>query len=126
MNELTHHGVQGQKWGIQNGPPYPLDYNDHSAKEKRAMQKDAKRIERQLNKTAINQGKAYYDLLIRQRNSSHAKNLDTYNRDLRQLGQEVHDKGYYMEAGKQFVKNHGDSFYTAKFSVQVDNANEKN
>lgn len=22
---LTHHGIQGQKWGIKNGPPYPLD-----------------------------------------------------------------------------------------------------
>lgn len=24
-NELYHHGIKGQKWGIQNGPPYPLD-----------------------------------------------------------------------------------------------------
>lgn len=24
-NELYHHGVIGQKWGIKNGPPYPLD-----------------------------------------------------------------------------------------------------
>lgn len=24
MEELTHTGVKGQKWGIQNGPPYPL------------------------------------------------------------------------------------------------------
>lgn len=23
--ELYHHGIQGQKWGIRNGPPYPLD-----------------------------------------------------------------------------------------------------
>ena len=21
---LKHHGIEGQKWGIQNGPPYPL------------------------------------------------------------------------------------------------------
>lgn len=21
---LAHHGVRGQKWGVQNGPPYPL------------------------------------------------------------------------------------------------------
>lgn len=34
---LQHHGVKGQKWGIQNGPPYPLDYNDHSAVEKKYM-----------------------------------------------------------------------------------------
>ena len=24
-DELKHHGVKGQKWGEQNGPPYPLD-----------------------------------------------------------------------------------------------------
>ena len=24
MNELYHHGVKGQKWGVKNGPPYPL------------------------------------------------------------------------------------------------------
>ena len=22
---LKHHGIKGQKWGVQNGPPYPLD-----------------------------------------------------------------------------------------------------
>ena len=23
-NELYHHGIKGQKWGVRNGPPYPL------------------------------------------------------------------------------------------------------
>ena len=36
-NELKHHGVKGQKWGERNGPPYPLDYNAHSAEEKKYM-----------------------------------------------------------------------------------------
>ena len=27
MNELYHHGVKGQKWGVRNGPPYPLYSN---------------------------------------------------------------------------------------------------
>ena len=34
-DSLSHHGIAGQKWGEQNGPPYPLDYNDHSSLEKR-------------------------------------------------------------------------------------------
>ena len=34
-NSLAHHGILGQKWGRKNGPPYPLDAADHSAKEKR-------------------------------------------------------------------------------------------
>ena len=27
MNELYHHGVKGMKWGVRNGPPYPLYSN---------------------------------------------------------------------------------------------------
>ena len=38
-NELKHHGVKGQKWGVQNGPPYPLKYEAHSVAEKKFMSK---------------------------------------------------------------------------------------
>lgn len=24
-SELYHHGIKGQKWGVRNGPPYPID-----------------------------------------------------------------------------------------------------
>lgn len=35
---LSHHGVQGQKWGVENGPPYPLNpLRDYSAAELRAV-----------------------------------------------------------------------------------------
>lgn len=33
-NELYHHGIQGQKWGKRNGPPYPLKAGEHSNQEK--------------------------------------------------------------------------------------------
>lgn len=47
--ELYHHGILGQKWGKKNGPPYPLDAEDHSASEKKAgykasIKKKAKEI----------------------------------------------------------------------------------
>lgn len=25
IDELIHHGVKGMRWGVRNGPPYPLD-----------------------------------------------------------------------------------------------------
>lgn len=27
---LAHHGIEGQKWGVRNGPPYPLDRKTHT------------------------------------------------------------------------------------------------
>lgn len=32
---LMHHGIKGQKWGVENGPPYPLNKNEYSALEKK-------------------------------------------------------------------------------------------
>ena len=34
-NYLYHHGIRGMSWGKRNGPPYPLGFSAHSAKEKR-------------------------------------------------------------------------------------------
>ena len=40
---LSHHGILGQKWGKKNGPPYPLDAEDHSAAEKKFAKKIKKK-----------------------------------------------------------------------------------
>lgn len=40
---LEHHGIEGQKWGHRNGPPYPLDPNkDYSRSELKAMKKESR------------------------------------------------------------------------------------
>ena len=35
--ELYHHGIKGQKWGVVNGPPYPLGKDQYSKSELRKM-----------------------------------------------------------------------------------------
>lgn len=39
---LIHHGIDGQKWGVKNGPPYPLSEGARSAKEVRLNGKVSK------------------------------------------------------------------------------------
>ena len=34
-NYLVHHGILGQKWGVKNGPPYPLDQSAKPSSEKK-------------------------------------------------------------------------------------------
>lgn len=75
MHELYHHGIDGQKWGVQNGPPYPLPYNAHSVEEKRKNPKalldnnepkQSYRVERKIQKAQtklINRTNKYYDKL---------------------------------------------------------------
>lgn len=30
-DELYHHGIKGQRWGVRNGPPYPLNPQTHAS-----------------------------------------------------------------------------------------------
>lgn len=36
---LYHHGIKGMKWGVKNGPPYPLNKDDYSRAERIAANK---------------------------------------------------------------------------------------
>lgn len=47
INELYHHGIKGQQWGVRNGPPYPLNPADYSKAEKKeftAYRESSKKI----------------------------------------------------------------------------------
>lgn len=44
--DISHHGTDGQKWGIRNGPPYPLTREGRAAiRKQRAEKKAAKKAE---------------------------------------------------------------------------------
>ena len=54
-NYLAHHGILGQKWGQQNGPPYPLDSKDHSSSEKKAGWRSSLKAKSEAKKKAKKQ-----------------------------------------------------------------------
>lgn len=60
QNQFLHHGIQGQKWGVRNGPPYPLDRKAKSIYEK-AKQKEPK-ITNDLQNIANNTDSRLYGL----------------------------------------------------------------
>lgn len=42
MNEIYHHGILNQKWGVRNGPPYPLRGGDYTKSQLKAIYKQRK------------------------------------------------------------------------------------
>ena len=55
-NDLMHHGVDGQKWGVKHGPPYPLDSSKSTGsrlktkKKKLDFKKSSKDFEKRFKK----------------------------------------------------------------------------
>lgn len=46
LDVIEHYGIEGQKWGVRNGPPYPLERKRMSASEKRAQKLEDKNKQR--------------------------------------------------------------------------------
>lgn len=51
-DSIEHHGIQGQKWGERNGPPYPLDANKATQAKKKAAAADKPYAKKDYNKTS--------------------------------------------------------------------------
>lgn len=50
MDHLSHYGIKGQKWGVKNGPPYPLKGGDYSPSERAAIEKKKRSLHDIYNK----------------------------------------------------------------------------
>ena len=78
-DELYHHGIKGQKWGVQNGPPYPL--GSHTS----AMIKKGKKVAAKAKKT--------YDKKIKPKvNDLAKKGSDFYEKNMPEKGKQVINK----------------------------------
>lgn len=57
---LMHWGIKKQKWGVQHGPPYPLDAEDHSEAQQKANPRLMRKLERQDKRFLKKTGKKVY------------------------------------------------------------------
>lgn len=126
-NALSHHGIDGQKWGKRNGPPYPLDFEAHSAAEKRALKKDLKWIkknEKKIKSKAYKESKKelneYAKLLSKQyglnKNGKYsAFYINRFNRSMAELmNEKVSDITTPSGRAVKFVAKRGElGVYTA-------------
>ena len=71
--ELYHHGIKGQQWGVQNGPPYPLD-SDVST---------GKRLKKEASEGFSNAKKVTNDMYKRFYNTNH---IDKRWKDVAEFG----------------------------------------
>lgn len=89
---IAHHGIKGQEWGEQNGPPYPLGQKQKSRAELKAEKKDlkwAKRNESVINKKVYKKSK---------------KELQTYMRD--ELNQEYAEQLKLGKIGWNYINKY--------------------
>lgn len=123
--ELTHHGILGQKWGNQNGPPYPLDENDHSAREEKAGWKKSldkasksykKESEKAARQIARNESKRYVQAYnktadymnnggIAKYNSEHNVSDDDYESGYKKLFNSLLKQNYAKLQLSEFENN---------------------
>lgn len=127
-DEIWHHGILGQKYGKRNGPPYPLDASDHSAKEKAAgwkeslHAKDTKARHKELAKKYKEERKEARERTKRIK-KNHKLRGKAY-KDAKRVARSIErDKEYKAikeardadhEAWKEWIKKNGDKYSQSK------------
>lgn len=127
---LSHHGIQGQKWGKKNGPPYPLGSSDHSAAEKKAgwrksLDNDGRSVsKRQLKKNikakkedvdyaqrSLNQAEAQLkgDRLVAKMSKRKLKKLEAKGKADESKNKRIAEERQFLEDIKRYIqKDKGD------------------
>lgn len=99
--ELYHHGIEGQRWGKRNGPPYPLSYKSKSSSEKKYSRK-----------AVLNNAKKLSDEELKAR----TKRLTLENNYVEQYKKQYPDK---KTIGKQYADRVKDGLIVAASAATV-------
>lgn len=102
IDELYHHGVKGQEWGVKNGPPYPLDAKGRSLKKQQKLmkkqQKDSEKLEKAAQKAKTNfKGLHYKDV--------QDNHIDAVKKRRSQIENQYYDYKMQIAGGNKEIKN---------------------
>lgn len=81
---IAHHGVDGQKWGVQNGPPYPLDSKISTGKRLKSIG-----ASRSPQKVAEDNQDMFNDILQRERYSLSSSDRKQATKDFNEIVKEI-------------------------------------
>ena len=102
LNTLSHHGIKGQKWGVKNGPPYPLD----------KQQKHDTIVEEAIKSGEVS-SKINREKQLRHTKTYHAPGRSYLDGDL-DFAQTLVDK--YSGKGEAVIDGHGNWTHKERFS----------
>lgn len=126
---ISHHGIEGQKWGVRNGPPYPLDYNDHTKAEQKHMRKDAARLTKELNKADSARAYAMRDVTEKgraiSRRDAKIKKLRSDNNRVKAYKESIKESKALLRSGKGLMSKDGREVYLNNDDVKKMLANEQ-
>ena len=118
-NELYHHGIKNQQWGVTNGPPYPLDRATHRAvvKQTKAERKENKRAFINARNAYEEKAFMYKDALAgakkANRQAAKLERKATKNSAYSEQARAARDNANAMNRRADFYKTGHDTFYKA-------------
>ena len=80
---LMHHGIKGQKWGVENGPPYPLD--------RQKVINDVNSAIKQTSKEVKTIGNRIYDKDVYKRLKITTKEMEDISKEYSKLSNDIHN-----------------------------------
>lgn len=122
---LEHHGIKGQKWGVKNGPPYPLKGGDYSESEKKHVYKERKiRKRSQYNRKHIDKTITTNDVLTTlSYNKDRTKDVDMFYATYEKGDKHEYNWYFNQKAPQPIYDEDGNEIGTGNFyKYRIDNA----
>lgn len=85
LDEIYHHGIKGQKWGMKNGPPYPIQPDVAASKIRERAEKEVTKISNDVSQAAKHAGSKMFGL------EHKLKTADSISRKIKSKGSDIKD-----------------------------------